>query len=458
MFIISIWDDDMALNSIENIFIIDLQPETFLCNILWDFIEREKYMKHSVYRLSFYYIRWFVLVSIILVSVCINSLQAQWASNGPSGEYGGNVRCLAVYGSKVLAGTASGVYVSSDNGTNWTVSNTGMSYFFTNAIVVKDSNIFCGTLGGGVYRSVDGGANWTAVSESVTGDGISLAVNSTDVYVGSYNGVVYRSTNNGVSWDSADSGLPTTSVVLCLAANSSNVYAGTYNGVYHSIDNGATWDHFGLADHMIYSLFLNGTNLYAGAYDTLFMSANNDTNWVSVRNDMGYGTCRSLAASGSKLFAATENSVYYSTNNAANWNIIDSALFSEKVVLALAVTDTMIFAGAENSGVWQRTISDITTSVNAYSAETPNGFYLQQNYPNPFNPSTVIGYRLLVNGFVTLKVYNILGKEVATLVNETKNAGSYQVTFNAGKLASGVYFYKLQAGAFTNVKKLLLMK
>jgi len=89
-------------------------------------------------------------------------------------------------------------------------------------------------------------------------------------------------------------------------------------------------------------------------------------------------------------------------------------------------------------------------------------YMLEQNYPNPFNPSTTISYQLPQNAFVTLKVYNILGREVATLVNEEKNAGRYTVTFNAAginsSLSSGVYFYRIQAGSFTDCKKLMLVK
>jgi len=81
-----------------------------------------------------------------------------------------------------------------------------------------------------------------------------------------------------------------------------------------------------------------------------------------------------------------------------------------------------------------------------------------QNYPNPFNPSTTINYQLPKDGFVTLIIYDILGREVKTLVNEYKAQGRYEVNFNAGNLASGVYIYRIKVNDFSSAKKLLLMK
>ena len=89
---------------------------------------------------------------------------------------------------------------------------------------------------------------------------------------------------------------------------------------------------------------------------------------------------------------------------------------------------------------------------------TPKEFVLYQNYPNPFNPSTVISYQLPVNGNVTLKVYDVLGNEIVALVNEEKSAGEYEVEFDASSIASGMYLYKLQAGTFIQIKKMILAK
>jgi lysophospholipase L1-like esterase len=100
-----------------------------------------------------------------------------------------------------------------------------------------------------------------------------------------------------------------------------------------------------------------------------------------------------------------------------------------------------------------------TTAIKNASAESsPISFALVQNYPNPFNPSTVISYSLPVQSPVTLKVYTILGKEVATLVNEPKAAGTYTALFNASQLSSGIYFAKLTTNQFSSVRKMVLMK
>ena len=85
-------------------------------------------------------------------------------------------------------------------------------------------------------------------------------------------------------------------------------------------------------------------------------------------------------------------------------------------------------------------------------------FTLNQNYPNPFNPSTKIKYTIPNVGNVRLNVFNVLGKEIATLVNEEKSAGKYEVEFNAANLPSGIYFYQLQSGSFVETKKMILLK
>lgn len=103
-------------------------------------------------------------------------------------------------------------------------------------------------------------------------------------------------------------------------------------------------------------------------------------------------------------------------------------------------------------------VTGIPVSVEDKTNSVLQEFKLYQNYPNPFNPSTIIGYQLPVSGNVNLKVYDLLGREVATLVNEYKPVGNYEVEFDASALTSGLYFYKLQSGLFIETKKMLLLR
>ena len=100
----------------------------------------------------------------------------------------------------------------------------------------------------------------------------------------------------------------------------------------------------------------------------------------------------------------------------------------------------------------------IPSGVKEIGSNLPDEFNLNQNYPNPFNPTTVISYKLPISSLVAIKVYDVLGREVQTLVNERQNAGNHSITFSASSLPSGVYFYRLHAGNYSATKKLLLLK
>jgi hypothetical protein len=116
-------------------------------------------------------------------------------------------------------------------------------------------------------------------------------------------------------------------------------------------------------------------------------------------------------------------------------------------------TETLVGAVIDGKVYGDTTVVSVKNEINI-----PNQFDLSQNYPNPFNPSTMIEYSVPSNRHVNLKVFDILGREVATLVNEQKSAGSYQVNFNAENIPSGVYIYKLSSGNYTTSRKMLMIK
>jgi hypothetical protein len=109
--------------------------------------------------------------------------------------------------------------------------------------------------------------------------------------------------------------------------------------------------------------------------------------------------------------------------------------------------------------VWTTQITDtIAVTDNDEENRPAYSFQLNQNYPNPFNPNTTIGYEIPEDCFVELKVYNVLGKEIKTLLSEFKRAGSYELNFESGNLTSGIYLYKLKAGNYSQIRKMILLK
>ena len=118
--------------------------------------------------------------------------------------------------------------------------------------------------------------------------------------------------------------------------------------------------------------------------------------------------------------------------------------------------DVLSASGNDNKIAWYENL--LITGIVTNSNEIPSEFRLSQNYPNPFNPSTIIRFSIPEESFVTIKVFNTLGEEITTVINENIIAGNYEVEFDASKLPSGIYFYKLQAGSFVETKKMMLMK
>jgi hypothetical protein len=130
----------------------------------------------------------------------------------------------------------------------------------------------------------------------------------------------------------------------------------------------------------------------------------------------------------------------------SHWNITSLAIDQEDFV----------YAGTGGSSVFRST--GPTTDVDVDAVQVPTSFALHQNYPNPFNPETTISFDLLEAGFVELKIFTLLGQEVAALVDGEVSPGSHEVSFDASSLASGVYLYRLTAGSFVETRKMVLMR
>jgi hypothetical protein len=413
-----------------------------------------------------------LLVLVVTASTLVprNPLCAQWVKTSESTF--SEIRCLASNNGYLYAGTESaGAYISSDEGATWT--NTGLGGRIK-SFAFNGTNIFAGGTDG-VHLSTNNGANWITVDSGFSNRNVlSLLISNGNLLAGTVSGI-FLSTNEGASWMESDSGL-TSRIVWSLASFGPYLLAGTYNGhIFRSTDSGISWrqaDAGVISVVGITSIVSMGENVFAGTDGGpggLFLSADSGNNWSAINQGLPCHAISALAVSGNKVFAATtcsDNSgVFLLNGNSANWTFVGDPASMGFFVDALAASDTYLFVGACDiysypllSTVWRRPLSEMTTSVEGASDGLPRPFSLAQNCPNPFNPSTTISFSLSKKSFISLKVFDILGREVATIASEEMSVGSYSRLWNATNISSGVYFYRLQAGTFTETKKLLLLK
>ena len=403
---------------------------------------------------------YFVTISIVIY---YSSLNAQWIhlTGGPENDL---ISDLA-YGQQTLfAGSAGssneGLFISTDQGINWIRPDS--TILAVNAFAFGDElDVFAGTGGPGIYRSTNGGFNWTLVNSGLTNTSVGpLASTDTNLFAGTSQGGVFLSTNNGSTWIEVNNGL-TSSWILSLAAKPLYVFAGTYGGgVFVSSNNGSAWSsaNSGLTDLIINTIAIAGGNVFAGTPGRgVFRTTDNGSSWTHVNSGLTDTSISTISVIGMNIFTGTPSGVFLSTNNGDTWLNVSLGLPIYSYVHSFAFDSTYIYAGL-NYGVWRRPLLEMITGVEDHSSENPSQFILEQNYPNPFNPSTKIKYSIPQSSNITIKVFDILGNEIETLVNEEKAVGTYELTWYATNLPSGIYFYKLQAGSFIETKKMILLK
>jgi photosystem II stability/assembly factor-like uncharacterized protein len=362
-------------------------------------------------------------------------------------------------------GGIGGAFYSTNSGIEWTsIDSLSPARYFT-CFAVHNNSVFGGNWYG-IYHSSDEGIHWSSDSSS-PGTVNAILSKGSDLYAatGYYHwqlgefGCVYRSTDNGSTWIAA--GLVDTTI-LSLAYVENYLFAGTLRTIYRTSDSGLTWLYAGdglPANTAVKSFEKISEHLFASTPRGIYRSSDFGTNWVAVNSGLPVDSISrtSLATYMGNLFVGTNRGIYLSTDMGTNWIPINAGLNNDALyVYAVAAHGSDLFVGTRN-GVWRRPLTQIITSLPTSQPEMTS-FRLEQNYPNPFNPETRIRYELPKESKVLLKVYNNLGQEVVTLVNDLQKAGRYEVEYTAAKFATGVYFYRLQAGEFVETKKLVLMK
>jgi hypothetical protein len=419
-----------------------------------------------------------------------------------------------VTGAEVLYTGKNSAWLSTDFGTTWArkdiYTNATLSSLGVVGIAAKDANTaFVATTTGEIIRTTNGGAKWdTAYSystpDSAFFDGIRYVGQDSLVAYGDADGLgvcVVRSLNGGVTWtritNLPDSGRVAAGYIgYATYGQGMEVYGknvwlplywgtSTLPGMLYSADAGATWTFWKFTlqggntyNYYLRSIAMKDANVGYGSSRQI-TSSSTTANYLVKTTDGGrtwsdtisvapgidhaqakvtgveaiQGTNTVIAVG----FTPTSAKAWISTDNAATWNSLNcpgGVISGADLKNIYAVNASNFFAvGYKNISKYGN-----LTDVDESPKGTPTSYALLQNYPNPFNPSTTISYSVPKSGYVEIKVHDMLGRLVATLVQGEQSVGTHSVSFNASNLSSGAYFYTMRAGDFVSTKSLMLLK
>jgi photosystem II stability/assembly factor-like uncharacterized protein len=385
-----------------------------------------------------------------------------------------------------------------DNGTmksNGSIDNWDFIYggdgFHTKVDYTNSNIIYAESQWGGIGRSTDGGLNFSSIDNGIDFTRTNWStpyvldiLNPQILYFGTYK--LHRTTNRGDNWTvispdltrGPDGRLGTITCVSS-AVESDNttrvIYVGTDDAKLSvSANSGTNWvDRTGILPQRYITDVLADKRNPATAYVTLsgynldetnphvFRTTDYGINWLDISGNLPDVPVNSIIIeynADSILYVGTDAGVFYTENLGAEWSILGTGLPNSPVFdLNYHQPTQKLVVGTHGRSLFEIDLSGITEADQNTEAIV-NNYVLYQNYPNPFNPSTTINFIIPDNELVNLKVYDVMGNQVAELLNEEKSAGSHSIEFNASKLASGIYFYKLKSGSFVETKKMLLLR
>jgi len=337
------------------------------------------------------------------------------------------------------------VYKTTNGGVNWTKLtipnyNAGIYLQFVDSnngwILLFNS----GYTNGGLFRTTNGGTNWTQVYTPV--GGIPYFYNSLTGWLmpnggsgGTTSDSIRKTTNGGLNWIAPWGTNAQVTLNSLYFTDENNGWAVGKRCVFMKTTNGGnSWS------------YITNTGLNDSAYSKCLFFLNANTGWIGTSYQVPLPE------------QSPRRVIMYTNNGGSTWSQqVPSILSWQNAVFSIYFTDSQNGWFASDYGILGHTTNG-GVSVKQISTELPEKYSLSQNYPNPFNPSTNIKYQISKNNLVSLKIFDELGREIELLVNEKQTAGTYEVTWDASKYPSGVYFYKLVAGDFSQVKKMILIK
>ncbi|MCX6161232.1 MAG: T9SS type A sorting domain-containing protein, partial [Ignavibacteriae bacterium] len=376
----------------------------------------------------------------------------------------------------VAVGQGGTVIRTTNGGVNWTPVYSSINIWLND--VKFDPNaagtVWAAGMGGVILKSIDGGINWSVAraydtpDHTIRGIGIPDNYHNYVAFIG-YAGTFFETTNAGNSFvQRTDIPFTMHSIAFSpdFSVNGKGIISGTDGKAWNTTNFGTNWvaRNTNRYDYLNDVVYLDAvTAVICGNNGTILKSNNSGTNWTVITQTLTTQHFRSIDAFAAKVTICGDNGTILTSNDGGITFVNQLSgetrhLYGVSLKSSLEGT-TVGEIGGSVSGMMYFTMRNGFTAVTGQGTELPDKFELKQNFPNPFNPSTTIMFDVLKQSKVTLRIYNVLGKEVAVLVDREMSAASgYKVKFDASALPSGVYFYRLQAGDFVDTKRMLLIK
>ena len=379
-------------------------------------------------------------------------------------------------GEFIFVGSERSVFRTSDVGQSWEAKPISTLVYNTVFDLLETQGyLFAALLGSRVWRSSNNGDNWERVLTATFDqpDCYSLASDRFDniyagigdYYYGYSNGTIFKSSDIGDSWIEVKNNLPP-GTPLKIISTSNNTILSSINGygIYRSSDSGENWEYssYGLPNpfYIAEALYedVDNRKIYCGTYENgIYVSTDDGINWNESNSGISSERVTDIVMDNEKvIYISTLNYVFKSTDHGSTWFPEDSGL-TNPIVWALTIDkNNYIHSATLGTGLF-KSLQPVT-NVDNNEGIIQKSYFLSQNYPNPFNSSTTIKYSIPKDEQVIINLINVLGEKVIQLVNEHKSKGDYKLEINLNNLVSGIYFYQIKAGTFSQTMKMILLK